>query len=149
MVLGGSAPVEGSDRSGKHALLLFGIIAVALFLRFWRLGDWGFEATEIFTLRDSITPPRFRNPRPLIYFLNYYVVRPVVPLNKFGLRLLPGIFGVLGVPVFYLVARRLVGTTAALFGAFLLAVSSIHVYYSHSHATGRSYSCFAPSIRTH
>ena len=47
-----------------------------------------------------------------------------------GLRLLPAIFGVLAIPTFYVVARRLVGTRAALFGALLLAVSGLHVYYS-------------------
>jgi hypothetical protein len=130
MALGATVTSEDSDHGIRHSLVLAAIIVLALVLRFWRLGDWGFEATEIFTLRDSITPPSSRNPRPLIYFLNYYLVRPVVPLDEFGLRLLPGIFGVLGVPVFYLVARRLAGTSAALFGAFLLAVSSIHVYYS-------------------
>ena len=129
MALGGSAPVEGSDRSGRHALLLFGIIAVAIFLRFWRLGDWGFDSDEIFMLRDSIEI-RPRNPRPLMYLLNHYLVNPVLSLNEFSLRLLPALFGVLGIPVFYLMTRRLVGTRAALFGAFLIAVSGLHVYYS-------------------
>jgi mannosyltransferase len=43
---------------------------------------------------------------------------------------LPALFGVLAIPAIYLVARRLVGTRPALFAAFLLAVSSFHVYYS-------------------
>ncbi len=129
MALGGSAPVEGSDRSGRHALLLFGIIAVAIFLRFWRLGDWGFDSDEIFMLRDSLVV-KPRNPRPLMYLLNHYVINSVLPLNEFSLRLLPAFFGVLGIPVFYLMTRRLVGTRAALFGAFLIAVSGLHVFYS-------------------
>jgi uncharacterized membrane protein len=57
-------------------------------------------------------------------------VGPLLPLDEFGLRLLPAIFGVLAIPVFYLVARRLVGTRAALFGALLLTVNPLHVYYS-------------------
>jgi dolichyl-phosphate-mannose-protein mannosyltransferase len=130
MALGVTASAEDSDRGGRHALLLLGIIVVALLLRFWRLGDWGFEATEIFTHRDSIVEPSLRNPRPLMYFLNYYVVRPLVPLDEFGLRLLPAIFGVLVVPALYFVTRRLVGARAGLFSAFLVAISSIQVYYS-------------------
>ncbi len=130
MALGATTPAEDSDRGNRHWLLLFGIVVVAILLRFWRLGDWGFEATEIFTHRDSIVEPRLRNPRPLMYFLNYYVVRPFFPLDEFGLRLLPAIFGALAVPAMYFVTRRLVGSRTALFSAFLVAISSIHVYYS-------------------
>jgi dolichyl-phosphate-mannose-protein mannosyltransferase len=130
MAPGETVPVERSSRDGIQALLLFGIIGLAIALRFWRLGDWGFEATEIFTFRDSTVEPGLRNPRPILYLLNYYVVRPLMPLDEFGLRILPAIFGVLAVPALYFVTRRLVGTRAALFSAFLVAISSIHVYYS-------------------
>jgi Dolichyl-phosphate-mannose-protein mannosyltransferase len=111
------------------ALLLAGLILVSLALRFWRVGDWNLEATEIFTLRDSIHP-RFTNPRPLSYLLNYYLVRPFMPLDEFGLRLLPAVFGVLAIPAFYFVSRRLTGIRAALFGTLLLTFNELHVYYS-------------------
>jgi hypothetical protein len=110
-------------------LILAGLVLLALGLRAWRLGLWGFEATEMFTLRDS-NQPQLTNPRPIIYFLNYYLVRPVRPLDELGLRLFPALFGVLAIPTFYFIARRLAGTRAALFGSFFLTVSSLHVYYS-------------------
>jgi mannosyltransferase len=125
--------VSSENTERRHgptpALLLAALIVLAFALRFWRLGDWNFEATEIFTLRDS-TRAQFGNARPLIYLLNYYLVRPLFPLDEFGLRLLPAIFGVLAIPAFYFVARRLIGTRAALFGALLLTVSPLHVFYS-------------------
>ena len=111
------------------ALLLTSLIVIAIVLRFWRLGDWNFQATEMFTLRDSLIL-RPRNPRPLSYMLNYYLVKPLLPLNEFGLRLLPAVFGVLAIPALYLVSRRLLGVRAALFGALLLTVSPMHVMYS-------------------
>jgi mannosyltransferase len=111
------------------AVLLAGLIVIACALRFWRLGDWGFDTDEIFMLRDSINL-RPSNPRPLLYLLNFYLVRPLMPLDEFGLRLLPAVFGVLAIPAFYLMGRRLVGTRAALFGALLLAFSPVHVFYS-------------------
>ncbi|MBA3553160.1 MAG: glycosyltransferase family 39 protein [Gemmatimonadales bacterium] len=110
-------------------LILAGLIALAVVLRFYRLGEWNFEGTEMFTLRDSVRP-MFRNSRPLGYLLNYYVVRPFHPLDEFGLRLLPALLGVLAIPTLYLVARRLLGTRAALFSALLLTVSALHVFYS-------------------
>ncbi|MGH7509233.1 MAG: glycosyltransferase family 39 protein [Gemmatimonadales bacterium] len=113
----------------RELLLLAGLAAVAVALRFWRLGDWNFQATEMFTLRDSHAP-QFGNWRPLGYLLNYYGVRPFLPLDEFGLRLLPAIFGVLAIPAFYFVARRLAGTRAALFGTLFLALSPLLVMYS-------------------
>ena len=123
-------PPATERREDQGALLLLaGVIVLASVLRFWRLGDWNFQATEIFTLRDSISL-RLTNPRPLGYFLTHYVVGSFLPLDEFGLRLLPAVFGVLAVPTLYLIGRRLVGTRAALCAALLLAVSPLHVMYS-------------------
>jgi 4-amino-4-deoxy-L-arabinose transferase-like glycosyltransferase len=129
MVLGTRAPAKGSAWSKRDLWLLAGISVLACFLRFWRLGDWGFDSDEVFMLRDSLSP-RLTNPRPLMYFLNYYLIRPVMPLQELSLRLLPAVFGVLAIPTLYLMGRRLAGARAALFMAFLLAVSPLHVYYS-------------------
>jgi hypothetical protein len=127
------SPVMTSAGPGRRqataTLLLVGLTILGAALRFWHLGTWNFQATEIFTLRDS-GGPQFGNPRPLGYLLNYYVVRPFLPLDEFGLRLLPAIFGVLAIPIFYLVCRRLLGTRAALFGTLLLTLSPLHVSYS-------------------
>jgi hypothetical protein len=122
---------EANTRRSRPApsIFLAGLVILAFLLRFWQLGDWGFADDEIFTLRDSLSP-KFDNPRPLLYFLNYFLVRPLMPLDELALRLLPAIFGVLAIPAFYEVSRRLVGTRAALFGALLLTVNSFHVYQS-------------------
>jgi dolichyl-phosphate-mannose-protein mannosyltransferase len=111
------------------SILLTGLIVIALVIRFRRLGAWNFQATEMFTLRDSLNP-RLTNPRPLGYLLDHYLVGSFLPLDEFGLRLLPAVFGVLAVAVFYVVCRRLAGTRAALCGALLLTVSPLHVMYS-------------------
>jgi hypothetical protein len=119
----------GGLRQRSVTWLLAGLVVLALVLRFWRLGDWNFQATEMFTLRDS-TGPQFGNPRPLGYVLNYYIVRPFIPLDEFGLRLLPAVFGVLSIIAVFLVARRLFGIRAALFSSLILTVSPLHVMYS-------------------
>jgi hypothetical protein len=122
------AEKDGSNSISSH-LLLAGLIVLAFALRFARLGRWGVDSDEIFMLRDS-THLKLGNPRPLLYVLNHYLVAPLVPLDEFGLRLLPATFGVLAIPAFYFVARRLLGTRPALFGTLLLTVSGLHVFYS-------------------
>ncbi|MFL5546046.1 MAG: hypothetical protein ACJ8AQ_00695 [Gemmatimonadales bacterium] len=128
MELAESRTVERST-SRTATLLLGALVLFGFVLRFWRLGAWSFESDEVFLLRDSIHPT-LRNPRPLLYFLNHYVVAPLTPLNEFGLRLLPAVFGVLAIPAFYAVSRRLVGTRSALFATFLLTVSPLLVIFS-------------------
>jgi hypothetical protein len=120
------APV---DRSRTHLWIVAGLFALALLLRFWKLGTWNFQATEIFTLRDSNTP-QFHNPRPLGYLLTYFLVRPWHSLDEFGLRLLPALFGAFTIPAVYFVNRRLIGSRAALLAALLLLASPLHVMYS-------------------
>ncbi len=113
----------------SQGLLLGGLIVVALVLRFARLGEWSLDSDEVFMRRDSLNF-KFTNPRPLLYFIHHYVIAPILPLDEFGIRLLPATFGVLAIPVLYLVTRRLLGPRAALFAALLLAVSPVHVIYS-------------------
>ncbi len=110
-------------------IILAGLTLLAFALRFYRLGSWSMESDEVFMLRDSLALS-LRNPRPLMYFLNHYVVYPFLPLDEFGIRLLPAICGVLTIPVFYAMTRRLVGTRPALIGAFFVATCGLLVTYS-------------------
>ncbi len=130
MTAGGGTTAGTADRPYlAPAVLIVALTVLALVLRFYRLGDWNFEATEMFTLRDSLRP-RWRNPRPLGYLLNYYLVGTFRPLDELGLRLLPALAGVLAIPGLYYAGRRVIGTRAALFAALLLTLSPLHVFYS-------------------
>jgi mannosyltransferase len=124
-----ASPDSSTVGAGRATAVLAGLTLLALVLRFYRLGAWSLESDEVFMLRDSVAL-KLTNPRPLMYLLNHYVVAPVLALDEFGLRLLPAVFGVLSVPVFYLLARRLVGPRAGLIGAFFIATSPLFVYYS-------------------
>src|SRR3954469_2932002 len=129
-LLTGSSLGSAEQRGWTAPLLLLAALTVLGFaLRFWHLRQWPFQATEMFTLRDS-NSPQFMNPRPLGYVLNYFLVRPVLPLDEFGLRLLPAIFGVLAIPAMYYVTRRLVGERPAIIAASLVTVSPLLVMYS-------------------
>jgi 4-amino-4-deoxy-L-arabinose transferase-like glycosyltransferase len=110
-------------------VLIGGLTLLGLALRLWHLGDWNFQATEMFTFRDS-QRPQFGNARPLGYLLNYFVVRPFIPLDEFGLRLVPALAGTLAIPAIYFMGRRLVGSRAALFAALLVTVNPTQILYS-------------------
>jgi len=122
---GASAPP-----SQRTALLLLGALTLlGLVLRFWHLGHWNFQATEMFTYRDS-QRPAFGNVRPLVYLLNYYLVRPLHPLDEFGLRLVPAIAGTIAIPAMYFLGAQIVGRRAALFAALLVTLNPTQILYS-------------------
>jgi hypothetical protein len=113
-----------------HILLVAAITVLAAALRIYHLSYWGLDGAEIFTLRDSLITSQFRGSRPLLYFLNYHLIRPTIGLNETGLRLIPAISGILAVPVIYLLVRRIATSRAGLFAALLLAVNGLHVFRS-------------------
>src|SRR5689334_1302023 len=120
--------VADATRRWSPTLGVAALTLLALLSRFGRLGHWGFDSDEIFMLRDSMHPG-FTNPRPLLYFLNH-LIAPVLPLDEFGLRFLPAVFGVLAVPAIYLVGRRLVGVRGAFFASLLVTLSGLLLIYS-------------------
>ena len=124
-----SADATKSRSLFTPGLVLAGLFLLALALRVWRVGDWTFDGDEIYTLRDSLQP-RLGNPRPLLFLLNYYLVRPFLPLDEFGLRILPALAGALAVPALFVIGRALMGTRAGLFSALLVAVNPVHIYHS-------------------
>jgi 4-amino-4-deoxy-L-arabinose transferase-like glycosyltransferase len=121
--------ISGPSSERTAWLLLAALTLLGLVLRFWHLGDWNFQATEIFTYRDS-QRSQFGNARPLVYLLNYYLVRPLLSLDEFGMRLVPAIAGTIAIPTLFLLGRRIVGTRAALFAALLLALNPTQILYS-------------------
>jgi len=134
----------GSPAWGEIALLLI-IIAVALFLRLWHLGDqslWIDEATSYLqnngTLADTLAEARLH---PLDFpldrlFQNLVAARPP---DEFLFRLPAALFGVLAVPLTYAFTRSMWGNRAGLLAAGLLALSPYHIRYSQE---ARNYSSF-------
>jgi len=125
----GQPGASGDTGEPTPWLLVAALTLLGLVPRIWHLGHWNFQATEMFTLRDSLNP-RLTNPRPLIYFLNHYLVGSFRPLDELGLRLLPALFGVLAIPTIYVICRRLGGTRAALCSALLVALSPLDIMWS-------------------
>jgi hypothetical protein len=113
----------------RSGIILAALLLVAAGLRFYRLGDWTLDGDEIYTLRDSLKPS-FGNPRPLLFLLNFYLVRPLAGLDEFGLRMVAALAGALSVAAIYYIGRRLTGERAALFSALLLTFSPLMVYHS-------------------
>ena len=105
------------------------VTAAAAAVRLHRLGHWSLFANEPFTLRDSLSGA-FVDGKPLLFQINHHLVQPWLPLDEFGLRLVPFLAGVVSIPVIYLCGRELLDRRAGLFAALLTAANPWHLYWS-------------------
>ncbi|HEO72627.1 MAG TPA: phospholipid carrier-dependent glycosyltransferase, partial [Candidatus Hydrogenedentes bacterium] len=67
---------------------------------------------------------------PPLYFVILYYVNKCFEPSLLALRWLSVVFGVLAIPLMYLVATRVAGRTAGLVTALWLALSPIHIIHS-------------------
>lgn len=121
--------------TGTHLLWLLGITVLASFLRLYRIGEWSFWVDEAHTFRDATSDfAQFRQSHVARYPLSFLLLRGmlwILPSTGEGwLRLPFAFFGIATVPALAFVARGMVGRTAALLAATLLAMSPWHIYWS-------------------
>ena len=139
----GSESTAAQYRRRLHRTILLVILFLALCLRAWGLGEKSLWLDEIMSVENATE--RFTN-TPVAYsamiaHLKTFDAHPPVYQTILWLWLHVGrgdgfvrfpsvLAGLAGIWLAYLVAKRLLGRRAALVTAFLLAISSFHVYYS-------------------
>lgn len=136
----------------KSIVLLFTILLLGTFLRFYQLGKEDLWKDEAYTWRfvtarenknvasfsiDVLTGKKLDkvNP-PFYYFLETLFVRPIGQ-TEFNLRLLSVLAGIGSVFLSYLFGKKLFSSSVGLLSAFALSVSVFHIKYSQE---ARSYS---------
>ena len=119
----------------RPTFLLWAILLLGAALRIYRFDFqslWHDEILTFFTANAPIgrllTNPYDVNIPPLYYL----IVKSVIALGGTdGLLRLPSVlFGSLTILIFYLVVRNCLGERVGLTGAFLLAISPFHIWYS-------------------
>jgi 4-amino-4-deoxy-L-arabinose transferase-like glycosyltransferase len=120
----------------KFIVFMIFVLVLGLCLRIYNLGKYDFWYDEAISLISA------QNISPQI-ILDYgkYLTSPVLFCfllkgwmlwgeSEFLLRLLPLIFGFLSIICTYLIGKELSNRKVGLIGAFLLAISPFHIYYS-------------------
>lgn len=132
-----SIPMGKMERSGRRdvknrwylpatAILLLATVAT----RFYRLSEWSFAGDELYTLRDSISPQLIESSKPLLFWLNHFLISPTIGFDEFGLRLLPALFGVAGVLGVIEVGRRISTDVVGVVAGALTLLSPWHLFWS-------------------
>jgi len=116
--------------------ILLSIIILGCFLRFYQLGEHSLNSDGIQIVRRALgTATGYGFGNALIYSKLLRSVLLILPQNDFVVRLLSAVFGVLAIPVIYVVGARLLNRSTAMIAAILLAASGLHLHYSrHVHS---------------
>jgi len=118
----------------KHDnIYLWLILVLGAILRIYKLGSQSFWYDEIYSANlsaKSLSEVALRfGQTPTLYhiLLNFWLY---LGRSDAMIRLLSAVFGVIALWVVYLVGKNLLDTKHGLLGAFLLAISPFHIWYS-------------------
>ncbi len=120
----------------RWLLALWLVLVVAFALRVFHIqfqSLWYDEAFSVYLAHMSLADITARTAADIQPPLYYYLLHFWVVLageSEFALRFLSLCFGVLTVPLIYVMAQRLFGRAAALMTAFLAALSPLYLWYS-------------------
>ena len=118
----------------KYAIYL--ILAVASFLRIWKIDYRDFWYDEAFTgvaVKEkfwSMINLIIKDVHPPLYYVSAKIFSSFFDYSVFGIRLYSAVFGVLGIWAVYLFAKNLFGKKAALWASAIMAISPFAIQYS-------------------
>ncbi|UCC63954.1 MAG: glycosyltransferase family 39 protein, partial [Anaerolineae bacterium] len=130
--------------SARSLVWLVALLAMLAFcLRVYRLDSrslWTDEGLSVYRARQDVAGilsgeiviqgTVSQDTQPPLYFLLLHLQRWLVGQNGFGLKYLSAAWGVLVVPLFYVLGRRLLSPGAGLVTALLGATSPLYLWYS-------------------
>ncbi|RLC78046.1 MAG: hypothetical protein DRI61_10485, partial [Chloroflexi bacterium] len=124
------------SKNSRTRWLVLLLLLLAFLLRVYRLGAqslWYDEGVSAYL--TTLSPAELTRwtaediQPPLYYYVLYLWVRGA-GRSEFALRFPSLFFGVLMVPMFYLLGKRLAGEKAAIIAALLAAISPLYLWYS-------------------
>jgi mannosyltransferase len=132
------SPVEWAREHSRAFWIVVGLTVLAAVLRFATLGVQSYHHDEIVTasriLRGSFGHAMHQvwtgESTPPIFYALAWVWTQLVGTGEFGLRSLSAAAGVATVPIAYLIGVELRGRRAGLWGAALVAVNPMMLWYS-------------------
>ncbi|MCP4361313.1 MAG: hypothetical protein GY796_25165, partial [Chloroflexi bacterium] len=125
-----------SKYSRPDAVLLIPIILLGFALRLYKLGAqslWYDETVSAFLAGQPVTDiiaHTARDIHPPGYYLLLHVWQIPTGSSEFALAFFSLIFGVLLIPLIFLLARHLINRQVAYWAAWLVAVSPFNIWYS-------------------
>jgi len=130
------APFHKKILSNHYLLILIAITLFGAYLRVHNLGTqsiWLDEAASYYMSHGNSVSGVWANTiadrHPPLHFLILHFVS-IFSSSEFMLRFPSAVFGIFTIPVIYKIGESLFGKKEGLISAFILSISSIHIFYS-------------------
>lgn len=131
----------------KYKLLFNFIVLSGIFLRLFKLTSQSVWIDEYITADLSSGPNIIyiffnslaNNPHPPLFFILEYFIIKLFGISEFSIRLLPALFGIISIFVFYKVIRSFFSEKISFIALFLFCFNPYQIYYSQE---ARMYSLF-------
>jgi 4-amino-4-deoxy-L-arabinose transferase-like glycosyltransferase len=137
---------RGQEQATNNRILVWLLVLLTLLafgLRVYGLDRrslWTDEGLSVYRARQDVAGilsgeiviqgTASQDTQPPLYFLLLHLQRQLVGENGFGLKFLSAAWGVLAVPLFYVLGRRLLSASAGLVTALLGCTSPLYLWYS-------------------
>ena len=118
---------------------LIPVLAIAVFLRLKGLTFQSLWLDELFTLSHTgpsqsfsrmIHSCQYTENNPPLFYLIFWIGQRVWGVGEYSARLLPALFGILGVGSMYVLGKEMFSRRTGLFAAAVTALSPFHILYS-------------------
>jgi uncharacterized membrane protein len=118
-------------------LFFFGILAVGIFLRLYKLDFKSMWLDELYSIVPvnpdnsvSFIVNHCKADQPPFYFLLLHYWFKLTPYTSISGRLLSSILGIFGIIAIYFLGKEINNQRTGLFASFLTAINFYHIYYS-------------------
>lgn len=131
----------------NRQILFYAIVFFGIFLRLFKLNYPGITIDEYITanfctgknLLYLIFDTLANNPHPPLFFILEYIITRIFGISEVSIRILPALFSIISIFVFYKFVRSFFSEKISLIALFLFCFNPYLVYYSHD---ARMYSFF-------
>ena len=114
--------------------ILIMITCFGFFLRFYRLGEWSLWNDETHTIQVALGGIlKDEVGKSIFYPLNFLITKLsflIFGINEFSARFFPSIFGIITIPITYLLAKYTFGRSAAILASLFLSLYTWHIDWS-------------------
>ena len=118
------------NRSTRFCLLaLLTLTVLAVVTRTYGFGDWAFTSDEFYTVGDA-RQGNYAWPIKAGYYALVAWMFNLFGVSEWSARLPAVVFGILSIPLFFVLSKRFVGAGTAAIGSLLIVFSGWHLDYS-------------------
>ena len=122
-------PADSGRSTRSHVLILLVVTALAVVTRVYGFGRWAFTSDEFYTVSDALSGNYTWPVKAGYYALTAWMFK-LFGVSEWSARLPAVVFGIMSIPLFYILSQRFLGRATAAIGSLFIIFSGWHLDYS-------------------